>query len=208
MKIANILTNDKIDVTEEYNIVTNIIDIIPNLPTLIIGYEYVKTNYPNFDITEIKLADNLFWTFRKLEKRDKYERDLDWFLKFSYSNLTKNINYIFIDPLHNDRKRLIKIIKKVYSLKNPITFLNNDFCYIYDNDLIFGLDLNLLKIIGLNTDRVLKKIKIISDVFLSNGNILIEYKETLKKVNNNVRYIPFLYRLKNEKNDTISFIHR
>ena len=66
MKIANILSTIKIEAPEDFNIVKSSSDLIDGLPTLIVGYDYVNKNYPDFDITNIELEPNVYWTFKDL----------------------------------------------------------------------------------------------------------------------------------------------
>jgi hypothetical protein len=40
-------------------------EVIHGLPTLIIDYNYVEKNYPNFDIGTNCLSKDLYWTFKK-----------------------------------------------------------------------------------------------------------------------------------------------
>jgi hypothetical protein len=77
--------------------------------------------------------------------------------------------------------------------------------YLYGDNIIFGIDLKLLKFMGINT-KVLK-IKLKSTVFYDEIEILIEYKMFLIEIDNQIRYIPYLLSIFNEKNITISNIH-
>ena len=72
--------------------------------------------------------------------------------------------------------------------------------YMHCDEIIFGLDLKLLKFVGLNEDRVKNKIKEKSSVFLRDKEILIEYKNTIENIDGKIRYIPYLYSIKNEQN--------
>jgi archaellum component FlaC len=207
MKIANIVSNNKIDVSEEFNVVQSMDEIIHGLPTLIVGYDYVNKHYPDFDIMEIRIEPNLYWTFKRTEKRDKFHEDLSWFIRKVYGDLTKEIIYIFVDPLQYRSRTLWKIIRKIYSLKKIITYVHGDMVYLYGEKYLFGVDLKLLSYIGLNSDKILNKIKSMSVVFLGADDILIEYKNTVEELGNKVRYIPYLFSIKNEQNDTTSIIH-
>lgn len=207
MKIANIVSQSSITIDEGFNVVNSMDDIIHGLPTLIIGFDYVNKHYPDFDITKFEVEPNLYWTFRKNEKRDKYERDLSLFITKVYCDLVQDISYVFVDPIHYNKKTLYKIIKKIKSLKNIISFINNDMVYIYSGNLIFGIDLKLLGYIGFNKNGVKAKIKQISSVFLDDSKILIEYKNIITELDNQVKYIPYLYSIKNEQNNINSFIH-
>jgi hypothetical protein len=67
--------------------------------------------------------------------------------------------------------------------------------------------LNLLGYIGFKKDMVKNKIKHLSSVFLEDSRILIEYKNIVEELDNQVKYIPYLYSIKNEQDNTNSFIH-
>jgi len=207
MKIANILSTIKIEAPEDFNIVKSSSDLIDGLPTLIVGYDYVNKHYQDFDITNIKLEPNLYWTFKKTEKRDKFEEDLRWFIRKVYEDLTDKLIYLFVDPIQHKPKTLRKIVKKILSLNDVITYQHNEMFYVYSDNLIFGIDLKLLKYLGFNTDKIKEKIKSISNVFLIDDEILIEYKKCIETLNNRVRYIPYLYFIRNGKNNTSSIIH-
>jgi hypothetical protein len=207
MKIANIVSNNKIDVSEEFNVVQSMDEIIHGLPTLIVGYDYVNKHYPDFDIMDIRVEPNLYWTFKRTEKRDKFQEDMSWFIRKVYGDLTKEITYIFVDPLQYRSRTLWKIIRKIYSLKKIITYVQGDMIYLYGEKYLFGVDLKLLSYIGLNSDKIRNKIKSMSAVFLGADEILIEYKNTVEELGNKVRYVPYLFSIKNEQNDTTSIIH-
>jgi hypothetical protein len=70
--------------------------------------------------------------------------------------------------------------------------------YIYSDDFIFGIDMKLLKYLRLNTSKIKDKIIKISSVFLSDDNIFIEYKSIIEDMENQVRFLPYLYSIKNE----------
>lgn len=204
MKIANIVSKSKINISEEFNLVESMDEIIHGLPTLIIGFDYVNKHYPDFDILNSELEPNIYWTFKKTERRDKHEEDLIWFENKVYSDLAKTIKYIFVDPIQHNKKTLIKIIRKIYSLEKAITFINDKMIYIYGDNLIFGIDLKLLHFVGLDINKIKYKIKTKSIVFLEDSKILIEYKNYIEELGLQVKYLPFLYFIRNEQNNTIS----
>lgn len=207
MKIANIISTNNINVSEEFNVVKSMDEIIHGLPTLIIGFDYVNKHYPDFDILSSELEPNLYWTFKKTERRDKHEEDLIWFENKVYSDLANNIKYIFVDPIQYHKHSIIKIIRKIHSLEKPITFINDKMIYIYGDNLIFGVDLKLLHFIGLDANKIKYKIKTKSIVFLDDSEILIEYKNYIEELGLQVKFLPFLYFIRNEQNNTISNFH-
>lgn len=207
MKVANIVSTNKVTVSNEFNVVKTMGDIIQGLPTLIVGYDYVNKHYPKFSITNPVLDTDLYWSFKKTENRDKFEEGLNWFIHKVYSGLTKGISYIFVDPIQYNDKTLIKIVKKIYSIKNPITYVHGEMIYIYSETFIFGIDLKLLRYVGMNDIKIKEKIKKISSVFMDNSNIFIEYKKNVEMLDNQVRYIPYLYSIINGEDNTASLVH-
>jgi phosphoglycerate-specific signal transduction histidine kinase len=207
MTLANIVSDTNISVSDDFKVVGSLEDISEGLPTLIIGYQKIKTLYPDFDITTNKISDNVYWTFRKNEKRDKYEEDLNWFIKKVYSDLINNLSYVFVDPIQYKRKTLLKIIRKIYNSDNIISYEHDNMIYIYCNKIIFGIDLKLLSFIGVDFNKIKNKIKSISAVFLEKNQILIEYKNTISFFDDKMRYLPYLYFIKNGQNSNYSLLH-
>ena len=207
MKLANIVTTNKLQVSDDFNVVKSEKDTISGLPTLLIGYDYVVKHYPDFDIRDRKIKENTYWCFKRNEKRDNYEEILNWFIKKTYEDLTKNTVYISVDPIQYKPKTLVKIIRKIYSLNKPVTYKHGKMVYIYSENFIFGVDLKLAEFIGLNPNKILLKIKHLSDVFLTENEIIIEYKNIIEILDNKVRYLPYLYSIKNGQNNNMSDIH-
>jgi len=205
--VANIVSLNSIDVSQDFNVVDSMDKIIHGLPTLIVGYNLVDKAYPDFDILDICVTENIYWTFKKTEKRDKFTEDLDWFITKVYNDLVKDINYVFVDPIQFRPHTIIKIIRKIYNIKNIITYINDDMVYIYGEKLIFGVDLRLLRFIGVDTDKLINKLKEKSADFLIDKEILIEYKKTVETLDNKARYIPYLFSIRNGENNTTSLVY-
>lgn len=207
MLVANIVSNNKLNVSKDFNVVQSMDDVIQGLPTLIVGFDYVNKHYPDFNILDIKISENLYWTFKKTERRDKYEEDLNWFMVNSYNDLIKDISYIFIDPLQYKSKVLWKILRKINNIEKLISYENDDMIYIYGEKYIFGVDLRLLEYVGFKKDKIKHVINSKSSVFLNKNQILIEYKKYVEDLGLQVKYMPYLFSIKNEQNDTTSNIY-
>jgi hypothetical protein len=205
--IANIVSKNSVNVPEDFNVVDSMDNIIHGLPTLIIGVELTELLYPDFDILDKCVEENVYWTFKKTEKRDSFNQDLDWFITKVYTDLIKNVNYVFIDLIQYRKQTLIKIVRKIHSLENIVTFVHNEMVYLYSDNIIFGLDLNLAKYMGMNVVKLKDKIKQISTDFLDSEEILIEYKNIVDILNGKIRIIPYLYSLRNGQNNITSFFH-
>ncbi len=205
--IANIVSKNSISVPQDFNIVCSMDDIIHNLPTLIIGFDLTESLYPDFDILDRCIGENIYWTFKKTEKRDSFNQDLDWFITKMYTDLIKNVNYVFIDMIQYRKETLIKIVRKIYNLENIVTFIHNEIVYLYGDNIIFGLDLKLAKYMGMNVVKLKDKINQISTDFLDSEEILIEYKNIVDILNGKIRIIPYLYSIRNGQNNITSFFH-
>ncbi len=198
MKFANIVSTTQINVPQDFNVVQSMDEIIHGLPTLIIGFDLTDKLFPNYDVGNIKVTDNVYWTTKKTESRDKHNIELEWFKHFAYHELIKDINYIFVDPIQYKKKSLLKILKKIYTIPNKISYQHNDMIYIYSDKFIFGVDLKLIKYIGLDISKIKRKIINVSSVFLEGADIFIEYKYIIDDMENQVRFLPYLYSIKNE----------
>jgi hypothetical protein len=198
MKFANIVTNTQINVSHDFNVVESMDEIIHGLPTLIVGFDIADKLYPNYDVGYKKISDNIYWTTKRTENRDKHNFEVEWFKFFVYNELVKDISYIFVDPIQYNKKIILKILKKIYNSPNKISYHHKDMIYIYVDKLIFGVDLKLLKYIGLNDTKIKDKIINFSSVFLRDSDIFIEYKNIIEDLDNQVRFLPFLYSIRNE----------
>lgn len=197
-KIANIVSDNTIDVSEIFNVVKTMDEIQHGLPTLIIGLDIVDKLYPDFDITDICLEPNVYWTFKKSQKRDKYAEDLNFFINKVYTDMVIGVNYYFVDLIQNKSKTLKRIIKKIREFKHITTYIYGEMVYLYSDNLIFGIDLKLARYIGMDINNLMKKIKSVSNVFLTHDDILIEYKKNLDEIEIQSRYIPYIISIINE----------
>jgi hypothetical protein len=205
--IANIVSKNSVSVSQDFNLVDSMDKIIIGLPTLIIGVELTESLYPDFDILDRCIEENIYWTFKKTEKRDNFNQDLDWFITKIYTDLINKVNYVFIDMIQYKKQTLIKIVRKIYNLENIVTFIHNDMIYLYGDNIIFGLDLKLAKYMGMNVVKLKDKIKRISTDFLGDEEILIEYKNIVDILNGKIRIIPYLYSIRNGQNNITSIIY-
>lgn len=202
MKIGNIITNKQnlgleSNLSDLFNISEDDINVDFSLPTLIIGFDFVNSRYPDFDICSIKIKENLYWTFKKTEKRDKFSEDINWFISKVLCDLTANINYIFVDPIQYNNRKLLKIVKKILSTNDFITYNHDEMYYLFDGKIIFGIDNNLTNFIGLNKSKVRTLIKNHTTTFLEKNKNVDEFKGLIGYLENKVKYIPLLFLIKN-----------
>jgi len=199
MEIANIVSSKKINVGPEFNVVENVDEIVfKDLPTLIIGFDEICDLYgeENVNVLKRNVSKSIFWTFNRNVKRQLYDTDLESFIRHSYKKATSKLNYVDLDLIQFSSGKILKIIRKLLTLNNVISYESkNSVIYIYSNNIIFGIDLNLVEYIGFDVDKVRKKVKDKSIVFLEGEEILIEYQNHLERLDNDIKLIPFLYSI-------------
>jgi len=198
MIVANIVTNSNINIDKYFNVVGTLDEIVQGLPTLVIGWDIVKTINPDADFVDKKLSEEIFWTFKKTERRDIFEEDLYNFIIYSYGKLIKNIDYKFIDLISYSETELKNTFKFIKKLKKVVGYKYKNMLYIYGENTIYGIDIKLVDYVGYNVDETLNKIISYFTVFLENEEILIEYKDIIDVLNNEVKYIPYLYSIEHE----------
>lgn len=194
MYIANIVTNSNINVDKYFKVSDSLNNIIQDLPTLIIGWDIVKTINPDVDFIDKKLSDNIFWTFKKTERRDIFEEDLYNFTQYTYNLLVKDIKYHFVDFIELDKNEIKDVFNRIKN-KKSISYFYDNMIYIYSEKTIYGIDLKLVKYLDFDTTKTINKIKNYSTVFLSDSDIIIEYKDIIDMLNNQVKYTPYLYSI-------------
>lgn len=194
--IGNIVTIDNIKVDENFNVVDSFDKIIEGIPTLVIGIDNATQSYGDLNYIDRKINDLNYWTFSKKEKRGLSEEDLFYFIENSYKHLTNTIEYIFVDVILFNERKIKKIFDKIKSFDKNISFLTDKMLYIYSDKYIFGFDLRQIKFINGDVDKFIDKIKNSSIDFLYNNEILIEYKNNIGMLDDELKYIPVLYSIR------------
>jgi len=198
MYIGNIVT-DNIIKDNNFKVCTSIDLIDETLPTLIIGWKLVKEMYgDNVSILHKKINQRTYWTFNKRERKIDFENDLELFKDFCIESFGENIPYVYFDILYGKKNINYRILRKLLSLKNPITYIDdNGMVYIYSENIIFGIDLNILDFFKGKKDKVIKKLKNIKNNVFANNEIFNSNGDLLIKVKNKKRLIPYITNILN-----------
>jgi hypothetical protein len=192
--IANILTDKKFTDSELYNVVNSKDKLIGDIPTLIIGWGYTKKMYPEANILDWKINDNIFWTYGKREKRNKYEENIDKFKKLSINKFIKSVKYQYYNLLtisEEEKRYIISLLCRDY--KTHI-YINCDMVYIFDDENNIVIGFSLRDIDYINNSRK----KMFNIILRNKNNNVIDIKDTLSydmKISlNECKYvIPYLY---------------
>lgn len=190
--IANIVTNRKISFDKLIRKTSSFKKVDLAYPTLIIGWNNVKSLYPKQSILDKRIDNKLFWTFDKNERKNEYEKDIKFFLKFVINDIESTIIYKFVNILtckFSTYKRLINFIKN--NNEKTIWIENNSFIYIYFNKFVVGISLSDLEYANVDSNKVIELIKenTYNHVFTDLSSISYSL---INIIGNNKQIIPYL----------------
>lgn len=161
MKILGyIVTEHKMRGIESFVEQVNSIELADSTkPILLISWKNAKKHPKYTNILDRKLDTNLFWTFSKSENRSDFERDLEKFYAYIFTNISETVTYYYVNIL---KLRYTKI-KKLYNIINSNIdkniYINNRMVYIpFQSDKILGLSLQILSYCGIRQSKVLSRI--------------------------------------------------
>lgn len=195
--IANILTNRKFEKCEFYNIVSRKEDLIENIPTLVIGWEFTKALYPEANIISWEINKDTYWTFGNRERRQRYEECLVKFRELALNRLIKKVKYKFISSMECDDINFNALDFLLDNCSGFKLYINNDMVYVAGKNTpdispyVYGFSMREYNYIGLDVKQLFKKIynsKI--EIIKSTDNIPWEIKNIIKTRN---YIIPCLY---------------
>lgn len=158
-KLGYIVTDKKINNVKDFVGVVNDISLTdPTKPVLLVGLENAKKNIENFSILKKKVNDNLFWTFRKTEKRVDFENDINYFYNYIINNITKNIKYYYINILNLKYNKIKKLYNILFSNERKYIYISNNMLYILYNGSVLGISISILEYIKIDTKKFFRKL--------------------------------------------------
>ena len=191
--LANILTEKKFPNEGIYNVVSNKSELIDNIPTLVIGWEFTKINYPEVNILDWEINPTTYWTFGMREKRQRYEEDIKRFKKNIFNQLVKEVKYEYINLLTKNEgvDNLITVLK--YADKINV-YICDDMLYIMckNTNIIYGYSLKDIEYLNRSKKEIFSTIYSNECItFINNiDDLSTEIKTALK---NNYYIIPYLF---------------
>ena len=195
--IANIITNNKIEISSFFNITNDFNTIDKTIPTLIIGWNKVKDLFPSQNILENKISDNIKWTFSKREKRYQYEKDIVEFINDVCSYMEQKVNYRFYNYILSTQERRNNFVNYVNN-GNCSIYYNSKFAYIYNfNDSVtIGISLLDLLYINVNINEFIKSLNKNGNNIICNDLNFID-KNSFSLIKDNIKAAAYLNYLKN-----------
>lgn len=192
--IANIYTDSKLDIEDFFNIVNDKSKIVDGIPTLVIGWDSVKSLYGDVNILDKKVKDNVYWTFGKRERRNVMEVDVQKFKKKAMSIVSNNVKYQFFNILTESNKKKTKFYDflKDSSEKSVFSFNNMLYIYVKRSNTVVSLSLRDVEYVGGDVKKIFsvlyknKAVKMVEDNDLKNTNAKFFFKD-------NIYLIPYIF---------------
>jgi hypothetical protein len=190
--IANILTNKPFPDEGIFNVVSDKANLIEDIPTLVIGWEYTKLNYPQANILEWQIDKTIYWTFGRREKGERYEEAIRKFKELSFKYLKGNIRYEYINLLTKDKG--IESLITILTYNNIKVFISDDMLYLFLDGVqtVYGISIKEYEYLGGSKKQLFNILYSYNNITIvtTNDDIFSEIKPFLK----NSKYIvPYLF---------------
>jgi len=202
LKIGNIIysnelvNHNKLEFINYYD-KNNINNIDYNLPTLIVGWQYLKqinnilSNYNNCSILEKELIKNkLYWEFSFEENKSNHIDGIETYIyNLPYYYFDANYNYILIDPIFKEIKEINQLLKFIPNKIDKIYSYKNEMLYILSNNKIYGIDVKMFNFFNFDINILIELLKKNNKFIYDDGNIYEKYYQSFYFYVNLMRFL-------------------
>lgn len=158
-KLGYIVSDRKINNVKGFVEVVNDISLADlTKPTLLVGIDLARSNVKNFSILDRRNNGNLFWTFKKTERRVDFESDIDYFYKYIINNIIYNIKYYYINILKLKYSKIKKLYNILFSSEKKYIYISNNMIYILYNGIVLGISLSIMEYMRIPPEKIIKKL--------------------------------------------------
>ena len=172
MKIANIIyenelvNHDMVEYVNYINIVIEYDNIDKSLPTLYVGWSFMKFCNPNNDIIQNAnildkkiITNELYWECSFEESKGSHVKGVNNFIKSAPQFYFKpKYNYINLDPIFFQLKEIDDLMDVITKKMDATYNYKNEMIYVLFNDKISGIDLNIYKYFQFNTEELITRL--------------------------------------------------
>lgn len=128
-----------------------------NIPTLVIGWNFVKNKFINQNIFNKEIGKNLFWSFSKTEKEKEFFSEIENFFTESVKEWLPKKNKLFDSYIHNES--LQDFLKNnINSDKKIFLFFSEGALYIHNNGNEFVINVKSLSTTHKNFKEILTNV--------------------------------------------------
>ena len=152
-------------------------------PVLVVGLKRAKNILgEKFNILDKRISNNVYWTFKKTEKRDDFENDLSLFYKICIENVVHEVKYYYVNFINLKYSKVKKMHNILFSDDKKYIYINNNMIYVLYEKNVLGLSLSLLKYCGIDNKKILEKLKNNKNnkIYGQNSNLARKVKRELR----------------------------
>lgn len=172
MKIGNVIyegelvNHTKVDYINYINEPTSYDDLDKSLPTLYVGWIFMKKCNPNNEIIQTTdilskeiIKNKLYYEFSFSENKASHVKGVDKFTSLATNRYFKpNYDYVDLDPVFFQIKDVEGIIKLLPENIDRVYNYKNEMVYILNDNKIYGINLKMFDFFLINTSDLLIKI--------------------------------------------------
>jgi len=158
--IANILTDKTFSDNELYNVVSSKESLVEGIPTLVVGWEFTKLNYPKVSIIDWKVEDGIYWTFGNRERRAVFEARTKKFKEMAINHFIKSVKYVNVSMLTSTNDEKLDFMNRLACSDGIRIYCQWGMAYIYNpcEEVVYGVSLRELDYMGKNGKAFLGEI--------------------------------------------------
>lgn len=142
------------------------------IPTLIIGWDYIKNNFDKARISKKKIKNNLYWTFSESEDKNTNNKDLNNFLKKSLNEFLPS-NYETFDCILQGN--ILNQSELIFDQSINFCYVSKNVLYVYNQNKFYGINLESIDYIYNNKSEFFKFILNRYRIIFFNYENIIEY---------------------------------
>lgn len=180
MKIANVIyekelvNHTKVDYVNYINEPIEYDKLDKSLPTLYVGWSFMKTCNPNnliisnADILKKKIiTDELYWECSFEESKASHVKGVDTFVGLAPQfYFTPKYKYVNLDPVFFQIKDIQDLLDVLPAKIDKYYLFKNSMLYLKSNEKIYGLNLNMYRFFKFDVEELMSKIELMT----FNGN--------------------------------------
>ncbi len=117
-----------------------------DIPTIIIGWSFIKAKYPSINIFDKKISDNLYWTYSKSEAEKLFFKEVEEFFIDSVKKWLPG-DFKSFNPLTSDIDFLTYCQQKINKDKPVFVYFDKGALYLRNDDVNYIVDIKSLYLI-------------------------------------------------------------
>lgn len=202
-KIGNIIYKDDLVNHTKVDYINYIkwsddIEYNQSLPTLMVGWEFLKSLYPTNTVTILNKEIEkllLYWEFSFEEKKSEHVSGVDLFaINVPYYYFRKNYTYINIDPIFNNIEHVEHISKNIIGEPEVVYNHKDEMLYILRPNRVYGIDLKMYEYFNMDVNHIKSDFINLSPKYIEDldGSIYSEYYKSYPNFEELKRYLVVL----------------